>query len=157
MDNHTNYSEINALIRAAEPGGYLQWEDLDYSSIITNLSAPIHTELHTLTGNLFLSLGISLSCSREVHSAFEAIGLQHIISEERNSYWDKAMDEDCQKWFKDNVGSVINDCLMWSGQASDKKEAEELAKEKMQMLEEEQKEGVVPNFPHRVVVGRKEQ
>lgn len=92
----------------------------------------------------------------ELQEAFKDTGLQIILTEARNAWWYDETKANCQQFYWqvwDNPG-ILN-LLVWGGQAQDKDAAEAMVKRFLQGLEQEIKAGVIPNFPIRLILGRK--
>ncbi|KAE8450053.1 hypothetical protein EG329_007193 [Mollisiaceae sp. DMI_Dod_QoI] len=140
----------------SEPGGYLQWDDFDFEQVVTiGPPAPMHQELHDITKHFFSGLGMSIQCSLNVLDGMRQAGLEGVVGEERNSYWYESLSPDAQRWACISYSGCVGKALMWSGKVKDEETAVKIMNEKLEVLEKEYQSGVVPNFPQRVIVGRK--
>ncbi|KAF8866196.1 S-adenosyl-L-methionine-dependent methyltransferase [Acephala macrosclerotiorum] len=147
---------IENLITIIKPGGHLQWDDFDYERFITvGPPAPVHNELHELGKRFLIGVHMSIHCSREILDGMKQEGLEDVVRDERNSYWYTSLAVDAQRWAWWSFDEIIEKALVWSGTAKDEETAAKMTKEKLDSLEEEYQGGVVPNFPQRIVIGRK--
>jgi len=138
-----------------EPGGYIQWEEIDYADITVNPSAPIHEELMAIITGCFRACDISIRGSNDAQAALKAAGFECVSREERNSYWENGLTHEVRKWAWSNINRCTARALIWSGLARDKDSAAIINRDMLSQLDREYSGGAVPNFAHRIVLGRK--
>ena len=78
-----------------------------------------------------------------------------MTKEERNSYWDSTLALEVRRWAWIILNRSAARALLWSGLARDKDAAGIIADGMLARLDDEYRGGTVPNFAHRVVLGRK--
>lgn len=125
-----------------KPGGYLQWEELNYANVITIPESPTHEKLITLVTIFFTSRDLSITCSHDAQKALKAAGFKNVTVEERNSYWDSTLTPDVRRWAWITLNRSTARALLWSGLARDTDAASIMANDML-------------NFAHRVVLRRK--
>ncbi|KAH8595227.1 S-adenosyl-L-methionine-dependent methyltransferase [Bisporella sp. PMI_857] len=143
------------LMDLLKPGGYIQWEDFDYADISANPGSSVHEELITIISTFLRGRGMSTRSSHDVVAALKAAGFENVTREERNSYWESGLTHEVRKWAWTSIQRLTLRALIWSGLARDKDAAGIITRDMLRRLEDDYMGGVVPNFPHRIILGKK--
>jgi len=96
-----------------------------------------------------------MNCSQDIQEALKATGFENVTEEERNSYWDNSLTPEVRRWAWITLNISTARALIWSGLARDKDAARIIAATMLEKLDKEYRAGAVPNFAHRIVLGRK--
>ena len=118
-------------------------------------SSPIHEELMTIITGCFRARNMSIRGSNDAQAALKAAGFECVSREERNSYWESGLTHEVRKWAWSSIDRFTARALIWSGLARDKDSAGIINRDMLSKLDREYKAGAVPNFAHRIVLGRK--
>lgn len=143
------------IFNPTEPGGYLQWDEFDYAKLQGYPFGPVHAELIDLTSRCFDTTGSSIRISEDLEEAFKAAGLEDVVREERNSYWNGELASLTRKWVRISFEGAVARSLQWEGRARDFETAKELMRPMLGKLDREYAGGVVPNCAFRIVLGLK--
>ena len=138
-----------------EPGGYVQWEEIDYADITANPPSPIQEELMSIITGCFRARDMSIRGSIEAQAALKAAGFECVSREERNSFWENGLTHEVRRWAWSSINRCAARSLIWSGLARDKDSAGIITRDMLSQLDRDYRGGVVPNFAHRIVLGRK--
>ena len=146
------------LINIKEPGGYIQWEELDVPSVDPHYAQfPILTRVINLCISFFSSHGMDGLSSNSVVSALQNNGFEGVVREERNSYWSRDLELAVKLgvWLEMSAKQMCIPSLIAKGEVHNKESASLEVDQMFKELNEEYGNGSVPNFPLRIVVGRK--
>ncbi|KAF5856605.1 hypothetical protein ETB97_007105 [Aspergillus alliaceus] len=145
---------IPGAYRSIEPGGYLQWEELDEETYVSKVN-PVIWEIRRCFDFGLKAEGKCFQASAKVFKESNAVGFRHVVRLAYDSDWDGSLRLETEKRLAEIIQTLYAGLLLRSGQVVD----EEAATKKAERLIEQHwhlcARGISPPVKLMRVVGQK--
>jgi hypothetical protein len=149
----------NSILTEIEPGGYLQWEDLDLYSFVDYLEnlpqRTLYFDHMKFLIDTQVHMGIAPRVPESVYQAAQSAGLLDVVKYDFTTADHPDLATTTQDWVFKVVVRLIPTALVRSGQVDDEETAKQKAQKYIDDIERLHAEGIVPNGGMGMVVARK--
>ncbi|KAL2012148.1 hypothetical protein VTN00DRAFT_4866 [Thermoascus crustaceus] len=145
------------LATLLKPGGYLQWDDFDMSSMTLNNKDeyPFNAEIVQIMLDFQRNSGYSLCLPARIHEGCQQAGLASVNRYDYSTGEKPELREKTHAWMRRAHRALLGVGLLRAGRATDRQSAERNVEEMIKGAEREFAAGCLPVIVMGVVVGQK--